>query len=303
VQSRTDCTKDKILADQHQPRIIETAAAMRAEVRRLQREGLRVGLVPTMGALHEGHLSLVRMAQKSCDRVVTTIFVNPTQFAPQEDFSRYPRTLEEDMQLLREVGCQYVFLPSKDEVYPPGFSTEIDPPAVARRWEGECRPGHFRGVCTVVLKLFHMIPADVAVFGQKDFQQAAVIQQMARDLNVGMQIKVAPTIREADGLAMSSRNRYLSAEERQRALSLSQSLAAAQLAASGGETRVATIAGLIGETLQPQVDQLDYVAIVDGETLEPANKIEPNTVILLAAKIGKTRLIDNCILTAAKGHE
>ncbi len=275
---------------------------MRAEVRRLQREGLRVGLVPTMGALHDGHLSLVRMAQKSCDRVVTTIFVNPTQFGPQEDFSRYPRTLERDLQLLREAGCQYVFVPSKDEVYPPGYSTEVDPPAVAKRWEGECRPGHFRGVCTVVLKLFNMIPADVAVFGQKDFQQAAVLQQMARDLNVGMQIKIGPTIREVDGLAMSSRNRYLSPEERQRALSLSQSLNAAQAAVAAGEKRAVTLAAMIGETLQPQVDHIDYVAIADAETLEPVDAIGPNTVILLAVKIGKTRLIDNCLLSPTR-HE
>ena len=270
---------------------------MRAEVRRLQREGLRVGLVPTMGALHEGHLSLVRLAQKSCDRVVTTIFVNPTQFAPQEDFSRYPRTLEQDLQLLREAGCQYIFLPSKEEVYPAGFSTEIDPPSVAKRWEGECRPGHFRGVCTVVLKLFNMIPADIAVFGQKDFQQAAVIRQMALDLNVGLQIKTGPTIREADGLAMSSRNRYLSAGERQRALSLSQGLSAAQQAVSAGEKRVSAIASMLGETIQPQVDHIDYVAIVDGETLEPVEVIGPDTVVLLAVKIGKTRLIDNCLLS------
>lgn len=279
------------------PRVLETAAEMRAEVRRLQRTGIRVGLVPTMGALHAGHLSLVKIAQQRCERVVTTIFVNPTQFAPHEDFSRYPRTLEQDLRLLREAGCDYVFIPSKDEVYPPGFSTEVAPPAVARRWEGEARPGHFRGVATVVLKLFNMIPADVAVFGQKDYQQAAVIQQMVRDLNVGMDIVIAPTVREPDGLALSSRNRYLSPIERQRALSLSQSLRAAQAAIAAGETRAGTIAALIGETLQPQVDAIDYVAVVDGDTLEPQEVIQNHTAILLAVKIGNTRLIDNCVVS------
>lgn len=287
-------------AGEKHPQVIETVAAMRAEVRRLQRNGERVGVVPTMGALHEGHLSLVHLAKQSCEKVVATIFVNPTQFAPHEDFSKYPRTLERDLQLLREVGCDYVFVPSRDEVYPPGFSTEVDPPTVARRWEGECRPGHFRGVATVVLKLLNMIPADVAVFGQKDYQQAAVIQQMVRDLNVGTEIQIGPIIRDADGLAMSSRNRYLSPAERERALSLSQSLRAAAQAIAAGETRASTIAAMIGETLQPQVDAIDYVAIADGVTLEPVEVIAANTVILLAVKIGNTRLIDNCVVSPGK---
>lgn len=287
-------------AGEQSPQVIETVAAMRAEVRRLQRNGQRVGVVPTMGALHDGHLSLVHLAKQSCEKVVATIFVNPTQFAPHEDFSKYPRTLERDLELLREAGCDYVFVPSRDEVYPSGFSTEVDPPAVARRWEGECRPGHFRGVATVVLKLLNMVPADVAVFGQKDYQQAAVIQQMVRDLNLGTEIQLGPIIRDPDGLAMSSRNRYLSPSERQRALSLSQSLAAAQLLINAGEMRAATIAAMIGETLQPQVDAIDYIAIADGETLEPVETIGANTVILLAVKIGSTRLIDNCVVSPAK---
>jgi pantoate--beta-alanine ligase len=285
---------------EQQPQVIETVAAMRAEVRRLQRSGARVGVVPTMGALHDGHLSLVHLAKKSCETVVATIFVNPTQFAPHEDFSKYPRTLERDLQLLREAGCDYAFVPSRSEVYPPGFTTEVDPPAVARRWEGECRPGHFRGVATVVLKLLNMVPADLAVFGQKDFQQAAVIQQMVRDLNVGTEIQLGPIIRDPDGLAMSSRNRYLSPSERQRAFSLSQSLNAAQQLIAAGETRAATIAAMIGETLQPQVDAIDYVAIADGVTLEPVEVIAANTVILLAVKIGNTRLIDNCVVSPNK---
>jgi pantoate--beta-alanine ligase len=289
-----------LAAGEKQPQVIETVAAMRAEVRKLQRSGQRVGVVPTMGALHDGHLSLVQLAKRSCEKVVATIFVNPTQFAPHEDFSKYPRTLERDLELLREVGCDYVFVPSRDEVYPPGFSTEVEPPAVARRWEGECRPGHFRGVATVVLKLLNMTPADLAVFGQKDYQQAAVIQQMVRDLNVETEIQLGPIIRDPDGLAMSSRNRYLSPAERQRALSLSQSLNAAQQSIAAGETRAATIAAMIGETLQPQVDAIDYVAIADGVTLEPVETITAYTVLLLAVKIGNTRLIDNCVVSPGK---
>lgn len=271
---------------------------MRAEVRALQQAGLRVGVVPTMGALHAGHLSLVKLAKQPCDKVVATIFVNPTQFAPTEDFARYPRTLDEDLRLLQQAGCDYVFVPSKAEMYPAGFSTSVEPPAVARRWEGECRPGHFRGVTTVVLKLLNMIPADVAVFGQKDYQQAAVIKQMVRDLNVGTHIEVGPTVRDPDGMAMSSRNRYLSPVERARALSLSSALQAAKVAIGAGERRALTIAGQIGETLQSQMDAIDYVAIADGETLEPVDTITANTAILLAAKIGATRLIDNLLITS-----
>lgn len=272
---------------------------MRAEVRALQQAGLRVGVVPTMGALHEGHLSLVRLAKQPCDKVVATIFVNPTQFAPTEDFNRYPRTLDDDLRLLHQAGCEYVFVPSQAEVYPPGFSTHIEPPAVARRWEGECRPGHFRGVCTVVLKLLNMVPADVAIFGRKDYQQAAVIKQLVRDLNVATHIEIGDTVRDPDGMAMSSRNRYLSATERERALAISQSLRAAQQLIDAGERRAATIAGLIGETLQPKMDTIDYVAIADGETLEPIETITANTVILIAARIGNTRLIDNCLVSPA----
>jgi pantoate--beta-alanine ligase len=266
-------------------------------VRRLQREGERVGVVPTMGALHEGHLSLVKLAQQTCTKTVATIFVNPTQFAPHEDFTRYPRTLPEDLRLLGSVGCDYCFVPGKDEMYPAGYSTYVQPPDVARRWEGEFRPEHFRGVATVVLKLLNMIPADVACFGQKDYQQAAVIRAMARDLNLASQIEIGAIIRDPDGLAMSSRNRYLSPAERARALSLSQSLRQAREAYRSGERRASAIAAMIGETIEPQVDQVDYVAIVDGTSLEPVEHIDPRTVILLAVKIGSTRLIDNCLLT------
>ncbi|QDU29817.1 Pantoate-beta-alanine ligase [Anatilimnocola aggregata] len=272
---------------------------MRAEVRRLQQAGERVGVVPTMGALHEGHLSLVHLAKKTCTKTVATIFVNPTQFAPHEDFNRYPRTLPEDLRLLASADCDYCFVPGTDEMYPAGYSTYVEPPAVGTRWEGECRPGHFRGVTTIVLKLLNMIPADVACFGQKDYQQAAVIRAMARDLNLFSHIEVGATIREPDGLAMSSRNRYLSPAERQRALSLSHGLRQAREMFRSGEQRTAVIAAMIGETLEPQTDAIDYVAIADGDTLEPVELIQPNTVILLAVRIGNTRLIDNCLITEA----
>ena len=197
---------------------------MRAVVRELQHAGKSVGLVPTMGALHQGHLSLVRRAKSDCDVAVATIFVNPTQFAPHEDFSRYPRTLESDLAALAAAKCDLVFVPSREEMYPPAASTFVEPPQVAQPLEGVFRPGHFRGVATVVLKLFNIIPADKAYFGQKDFQQALVIQRMVADLNVPVQVVVCPIIREPDGLAMSSRNRYLSPSERQQGLALSRAL-------------------------------------------------------------------------------
>ncbi len=185
----------------------------------LRREGKRIGIVPTMGALHEGHLSLVRHAKQACDISVATIFVNPSQFGPNEDYQRYPRTLESDLQSLDSVGCDFVFTPSMESIYPQGYSTYVEPPRVAERWEGAYRPGHFRGVATIVLKLFMLVPAQVAYFGRKDYQQVAVISAMVRDLGVPIRIEACETIRDPDGLAMSSRNRYLSESERVRALS------------------------------------------------------------------------------------
>jgi pantoate--beta-alanine ligase len=280
-----------------QPEVIESIDAMRAQVRRWQQAGERVGVVPTMGALHEGHLSLLRLAQRNCSKTVATIFVNPTQFAPHEDFARYPRTLEEDLARLKDVGCDSVFVPSQQEMYPSGFSTSVEPPAVARRWEGVHRPGHFRGVATVVLKLLNAVPADEAWFGQKDYQQVAVIKHMARDLNVASRIEVGPTIREPDGLAMSSRNRYLSPPDRTRALTLYQSLQTALAMYRRGERRAATIEAEMRKVLSAQVDALDYIGIADAETLEPLETLAGSVVVLLAAHVGQTRLIDNCLLT------
>jgi len=247
-----------------------------------------------MGALHEGHLSLVRAAQAACGLTVVTVFVNPTQFGPQEDFDKYPRTLASDVDALAACRADLVFAPSREEMYPAGCSTCVEPPAVARRWEGECRPGHFRGVATVVLKLFNLAQADVAFFGQKDYQQAAVIRQMAQDLNVPVEIRVCPTVREPDGLTMSSRNRYLSADERRQALAISRSLRWADQLAAGGERRAAKLAeAMQGVLAEAQIRQIDYVAVVDPDTLEPVSELAGPAIALIAAKVGTTRLIDN----------
>lgn len=262
-----------------------------------RRENRRVGLVPTMGALHEGHLSLVTSAKQDCDVAVATIFVNPTQFGPNEDFSKYPRTLQSDLEKLASVGCDYVFVPAADEIYRPGHSTYIDPPHVASLWEGEIRPGHFRGVTTIVLKLFMMVPAHIAFFGRKDYQQVAVIKGMVEDLNLPIRIETCETIRESDGLAMSSRNRYLTADERQRALSLSRALNTAREMISHGERDASIIEAAMNDVLlAAPVDKIDYAKIVHADTLEPLSQIDSPAVAILAARLGSTRLIDNCPL-------
>lgn len=276
------------------PRIVATGRELREAVAAARRAGKRVGLVPTMGALHEGHLSLVRAARAECEFTLATIFVNPTQFGPSEDLDRYPRQLERDVELLGELGVDLVFAPDRDAMYPAGFSTFVEPPAAAEPLEGECRPGHFRGVATVVLKLFNLCGADVAYFGQKDYQQTVVVRQMVRDLDVPIEIKVCPTIREADGLALSSRNVYLSPEERQRALSLSRSLhRAAELASSGERSAQAVRMEMQRVLLEGCVTDVDYVAIVDPDTLAPVECLDSPSIALIAARVGKTRLIDN----------
>jgi pantoate--beta-alanine ligase len=262
-----------------------------------RRENRRVGLVPTMGALHEGHLSLVTRAKQDCEITAATIFVNPTQFGPNEDFSKYPRTLESDLEKLASVGCDYVFVPAADEIYRPGHSTYVDPPKVALPWEGAIRPGHFRGVTTIVLKLFMMVPAHIAFFGRKDYQQVAVIRGMVEDLNLPIRIETCETIRESDGLAMSSRNRYLTADERRRALSLSRALSTAREMISRGERDVSKIEAAMNEVLlAAPVDKIDYAKIVHADTLEPLSQAESPAVAILAARLGSTRLIDNCPL-------
>ena len=245
-----------------------------------RRQGKRIGLVPTMGALHDGHLSLVREAKRDCEIAVTTIFVNPSQFGPNEDFAKYPRTLDSDLEKLASVGCDFVFVPSKDHMYPLGHTTFVEPPAVATNWEGKIRPGHFRGVTTIVLKLFNMLPAHVAYFGRKDYQQVAVISAMVRD-----------------GLAMSSRNRYLSATERVRALGLRHALSKAQSMIDDGHRNVAQIESAMHDVLnKAPVDSIDYAAIVDPDTMEQRSDLDSPAVAIIAVRVGTTRLIDNSLL-------
>ena len=260
----------------------------------------RVAFVPTMGALHEGHLTLVRRAREIADVVAVSIFVNPTQFSPSEDLAKYPRPLDADLAALRQEGTGLVFTPSAEQIYPPGFSTFVDPPMVAEPLEGEIRPGHFRGVCTVVLKLFNIIPAAVAIFGQKDYQQSLVVGAMVRDLSLPIELDVAPTIREPDGLAMSSRNRYLTEEQRARALCLFKALQAAKSQFERGERVAKNLEHVMRRELrmgQPGgVDSIDYAVISDRYNLSHSEDVPNQAVALIAARIGTTRLIDNVLL-------
>lgn len=275
------------------PVVVSTSSELSESLSASRRRGNRIGLVPTMGALHEGHLSLVDRAVAETDFVIVTIFVNPSQFGPNEDLAKYPQTLDDDLRAL-DGRAAVVFVPSVEIMYPAGFSTYVAPPDVARRWEGECRPDHFRGVATVVLKLFMLCPADVAFFGEKDFQQAMVIRRMVDDLNVPMQIETCPTVREEGGLAMSSRNRYLLPEERLAALSICSSLAFAKDAILDGETNAERlVTKMKRRMMEAGVDSIDYVVLVDPETLEPREVIDSPSQALVAVHVGGTRLIDN----------
>jgi pantoate--beta-alanine ligase len=278
-------------------RVVLRPQEMQRHVLKLKRQGRRLALVPTMGALHEGHLSLVRAARGRADVVVATIFVNPAQFGPSEDFSRYPRTLEADLRALADAGCDWVLVPQHEDMYPPGFSTYVEPPDVATPLEGIFRPGHFRGVATVVLKLFQIAPADIAVFGQKDYQQALVIRRMVEDLNLPIEIVTSPTVRETDGLALSSRNRYLSAAERKQALAISRALAEADRLHGAGERRAATIEAAMRKILAAaRIEKIDYAAVADAQTLAELTEINRPAVALIACHVGTTRLIDNRVL-------
>ena len=273
---------------------IKQLSELQRQLGQVRAAGKTIGLVPTMGALHAGHISLAMASVRQCDVTVATIFVNPTQFAEGEDLDEYPRTLQADLDKLWAAKVDFVFAPEKESIYPPGFSTSVNPPKLAERLEGEFRPTHFGGVCTVVLKLLNMVGADIAFFGQKDFQQAAVLKQMVADLNVPTKIEVCPIIRDPDGLAMSSRNVYLSEEERKIALSLSQTLKYTRKQIESGDTDVY---GLMTEMRQMLIDagvtSIDYAAIADPDTLEVQEQITLPVVLLLAAHVGKTRLIDN----------
>ena len=263
-------------------------------VDQMRMQGKRIGIVPTMGALHKGHLSLVHRAKQQCDVAIATIFVNPTQFGPNEDLQKYPRTLQNDLELLSANGCDVVFTPTNEQMYPQDHSTFVEPPRVAQAWEGQIRPGHFRGVATIVLKLFQILPAHVGYFGRKDYQQVAVIRAMCRDLNLPIKIEACQTVRESDGLAMSSRNRYLSPSERQRALGLSRALKGAEMLIHQGCTDGRQIEKLMRKELESSpVDSIDYAAIVHPDTLEPIETITSEVVGIIAARVGTTRLIDN----------
>jgi len=278
------------------PPVVTTVAGLRSQVRTARQNSKRIGLVPTMGALHAGHLSLVEAAKRECSFSVATIFVNPTQFGPSEDYARYPRTLEQDLSLLGDRGVDLVFAPQREEMYRAGHSTYVDVQGPTNRWEGEVRPGHFQGVATIVLKLFHAAEPDVAFFGQKDYQQYVVIRRMTADLDLPIEIRACPIVRDADGLAMSSRNTYLSADERRRALSLSQCLQRGAELFAQGERDAAKIVKTMMHVLSQAPVEIDYVAIVDPDTLEPVAEVKSASVALVAARVGKTRLIDNHIL-------
>ncbi len=263
-----------------------------------KKRGKRIGFVPTMGALHEGHLSLIRLANKHSDFVVVSIFVNPTQFGPKEDYKKYPRNLKKDAALCQSAGADLIFAPSPEEIYPKGFSTYVNVEHLTQGLCGASRPGHFRGVATVVSKLFNIVQPDAAVFGQKDAQQLAVIRQMTKDLDLPVKIIGAPIVREADGLAMSSRNAYLTPEERKQAVALSRALKLAELKVRNGVKDVKVIKVEIVKLLKHDapLGKIDYIEIVDNGTLEPVKRIRENTLIALAVKFPSARLIDNIVV-------
>ena len=257
-----------------------------------------LGLVPTMGALHAGHIALVRRARQDSATLAVSIFVNPAQFGPQEDLALYPRDLERDLALLEVEGVDLVFTPGPEEIYPPGFDTWIDPGKLAARLEGAVRPGHFRGVATVVTKLFNVVRPDRAYFGQKDGQQLAVIRQLVQDLNLSASIVVVPTVRDADGLALSSRNEYLTAQQRKAAPVIYQSLARIEELWRGGLNDAKSLRRAARKLLEaePLVDEVDYVSVANAETLEELDQIQVRAMASVAVRMGRTRLIDNMIL-------
>jgi pantoate--beta-alanine ligase len=280
-------------------RICDTIEDMQAACRAARDRGRRLGFVPTMGALHEGHLSLVRAARASCEVVATSIFVNPTQFGPNEDLAKYPRTFELDRDLLEKEGVKLLFAPSVEEMYPAGAVTWVTVEGLSGRLDGRSRPGHFRGVTTVVAKLFHIVEPDVAFFGQKDAAQVAIIRRMVRDLSFPVEIVACPIVREADGLAMSSRNAYLDPQQRQHALVLHRSLLRVKQHWQSGERDAAKLAALGSEEIAREEPlRLDYFEIVDRDSLDPIASVANGALVAVAAFVGATRLIDNLLLPA-----
>ena len=269
--------------------------AMRAWSRAERARGRRIGFVPTMGFLHEGHLRLVDRARERADRVVLSVFVNPLQFGAGEDFATYPRDVERDKQLAAGRGVDCLFLPDATAMYPADPLVRLHPGPMAEGLEGAARPGHFAGVLTVVAKLFHLVEPDIAVFGRKDYQQAMLVRRMAEDLNFGLEVDVAPTVRELDGLALSSRNAYLQGDERRAALALSRALRAVEQAWRGGEADAGPLARRGLDVLRAPGVAPEYLALVD-DRMRPVARVDARTVVLVAARIGKTRLIDNVVL-------
>jgi len=275
---------------------------MKEAARQARAESRVIGFVPTMGALHAGHLSLVSRARRDCDPVIASIFVNPKQFGPQEDFKKYPRTLEKDAEKFAEAGVGALFLPEAAEMYPTGFATYVNVEGLSERFEGRTRPGHFRGVTTVVLKLLEIVQPHFAYFGRKDAQQAKLISTMARDLNLDTEIVLGPIVRESDGLAMSSRNAYLTGEERLAATVLHRALAAAREKLAAGERDAAQLQSSIRRVLDAEpLMKIDYVEVVDADSFEPVVRVTRSSYILLAAYLGKTRLIDNMFMELREG--
>ena len=282
-------------------RVVGSIAQMQALCREFRREGKPIGLVPTLGALHAGHLSLVRSARVQNDVVVVSIFVNPLQFGPNEDFGKYPRTFQEDCAKLEHEGVDFVFAPTVEEMYPEGSATYVSVEGLSEKLDGKSRPGHFKGVTTVVSKLFHIIPADHGYFGQKDAAQVAVLRKMVRDQNIDIDLVVCPIVREKDGLALSSRNAYLSEEERKHALVLHRALMRVQTMADSGESDAAKLASVGRDLIAEEAGaKLDYLEIVDQDTLEPVADVKRGALVAVAAWIGATRLIDNLVLHGAK---
>jgi len=278
-------------------RLIREIREMQTASRAARRQGLTIGFVPTMGALHEGHMSLVRRAHADANLVVVSIFVNPLQFGPSEDFTKYPRTLEADCSRLEAEGVEIVFAPSSTQMYPAGATTVVHVEGLSEKLDGLSRPGHFRGVSTVVAKLFHIVQPDIAVFGQKDAAQVAVLRRMVRDLNMDVQLIIAPIMREADGLALSSRNAFLTAEQRRQALVLHRALMHLETVANSGETRAEQLRSAALSVLASEpAAKLDYFTIVDPDTLEPVDDVAQGALAAVAAEFGTTRLIDNILL-------
>lgn len=287
--------------DRRRPLVVtDQPSQMRGIVAHAQEQGQRVGFVPTMGALHAGHLSLIHAARRECDFVVVSIFVNPSQFGPGEDLAKYPRDLDADLELCGQSGTDVIFHPTVETMYPAGYTTFVEVAGLSDVLEGKFRPGHFRGVTTVVLKLFNIVPADVAYFGQKDYQQQTIIRRMCAELNLPIEVRVCPTVREPDGLALSSRNAYLNSEERRSALSLSKSLHRARDLIAAGRREPALIReemlALLHKT--PRV-RADYATLVHPETLAEISEIGPKVVALVAARVGTTRLIDNLVIESS----